>query len=343
MRFVDARTSESLLGLAEGAGPGLRGLDARALFERLDERRGDLLAAMQWFIDQGRTDEALRLARSLAPFWMATKSLAEGSEPFDRSLGSPGGEDVNRGRACVEAGLLAFWQGADDRASAFHGRALEIGRRIGNPTVAALALTGLARIALRSDIAEARRLCREALALAEGVADPLGRSSAIHVLGVAAQMAGDLLEAREWMTERIALARKMGSYAGVGMESGNLSMVERQLGNLARADALAREALEIYQRREDEWAIPYGLSSLAAIATERGEFERAATLVGAAEAMMEAQGAAWPPDERQQYERTVATLTDTMGSMEFERVRAAGRSLASREAVDFALGADSAG
>ncbi len=330
--------------LAERAGPGLSGLDAKALFGQLEQRYADLLAAMQWFLDQDRTDEAIRIANSLAPFWKATKRLDEGSAWFDRTLGSPGGEDAHRARASFEAGMLAFWTGDDDRASALHGRALELGRRIGDTTVAALALTGLARLVLRSkDIAEARRLCREALALTEGTADRLGRSSAIHVLGVAAQMAGDLLEAREMMTERMALARELGSYAGLSMEASNLSMVERQLGNLDRAYALAREALEVFQQRQDEWAFPYGLNSVAAVATERGEFERAATLIGAAEAMMESQGAAWPPDERPHYERTVATLTDKMGPVEFERVRALGRSMASREAVDFALGAGSAG
>jgi hypothetical protein len=120
-------------------------------------------------------------------------------------------------------------------------------------------------------------------------------------------------------------------------------MVERQLGNLERADALAREALEIDRQREDHWAMPYKVSGLAAVATERGEYDRAATLVGAAEAMMEAQRAALPPDERPHYERMVATLTNAMGQAEFDRVRAAGHSMSASEAVDFALGARSAG
>ena len=339
---MDARAAESLLNFAERAGSGLKGLDAKALSGQLEERYGDLLAAMQWFLDQGRSDETIRLATSLADFWSATVRLDEGSEWFNRALSSRGGEDVHRGQACFEAGFLAYLMGDDDRASALHSRALEIGRQIGDPTITALALTGLARIALRSDVAEARRLSREALAVTQGTADRFGRSNAIHVLGVAAQMAGDLLEARELMTERMALARELGSYAGVSSEAGNLSMVERQLGNLERADALAREALAIDQQREDEWAFPYKLNALAAVATDRGEFDRAATLLGAAEAMMEAQGAAWPPDERPHYERTVATLADAMGSAEFDRARAAGHSMASREAVDFALGAGSA-
>jgi hypothetical protein len=82
---------------------------------------------------------------------------------------------------------------------------------------------------------------------------------------------------------------------------------------------------------------------LAAIATDRREFERAATLVGAAESMMEAQGMAWPPDERPHYERMLAVLPEAMGTAEFDRARAAGGSMTSSEAVDFALGARLAG
>ena len=336
---MDARAAESLLELAERAGPGLQGLERTALLGQLEERYDDVLAALQWFLDQGRTDEAIRLSRSLSPFWMSTGRLDEGTDWFDRALGSPGGEDVNRGRGCYDAGLLEFWQGADDRAAALHNQALELGRATGDATVTALALTGLARIALRSDVAEARALCREALEVAKDSADPLGRSGAIHVLGVAAQMSGDLLEARELMTTRMALARELGSYVGIASEAGNLSVVERQLGNLERADALAREALEIARKRDDEWFFPYLLSGLAAVAVERGELERAATLIGAAEAMMEAQGTEWPPDERPHYEQTVAKLTEAMGPTEFESVRTAGQSLAAGEAVDLALAA----
>lgn len=334
---MDEGPAAALLELAETAGPGLHGLDRKALFEQLEARHDDLLAGIRWFLDHDRADEAVRLARSLAPFWMATRRLDEGCEWLERALAVPGGDDAVRGRACFDAGLLEFWRGRDDEAAALHRRALELGRASGDPTVAALALTGLARIALRSDVDEARRLCLEALAATEGTDDRLGRSSAVHVLGVAAQMAGDLEEARGLMSERMELARELGNYLAVSSEAANLSMVERQLGNLDRAEALAREALEIARQREDEWMFPYVLSGLAAVALERGEHERAAVLIGAAESMMEAQNAAWPPDERPHYERTVTALTDAMGD-EFERARGSGRALASPQAVELALG-----
>src|SRR6266480_3984655 len=54
---MDARAAEVVLELAESAGPGLAGLDRKASFEQLEERHDDLLAAMEWFLDESRTDE----------------------------------------------------------------------------------------------------------------------------------------------------------------------------------------------------------------------------------------------------------------------------------------------
>jgi tetratricopeptide (TPR) repeat protein len=236
---------------------------------------------------------------------------------------------------------MPFWLGGDDEASALWRQGLEIGRQLDDAAMTSQALAGLARVALRSNVAEARGLARQALAISERGADQAGRSNAIHLLGVGAQMAGDLLEARDWMTQRLALVREARNEFLIASEAGNLSMVERQLGNLEGAEALVREALEIAQRRGDEFMKPFAFSGLAAIATDRGSFERAATLVGAAEATMEAHGAAWPPDERVHYERMLAVLPEAMGSAEFTRARAAGQAMGTDAAVEFALGGSS--
>ncbi len=233
---------------------------------------------------------------------------------------------------------MPFWMGEDDRAKELFGRGLEIGRELEDAPMISQALGGLARVALRSDVTEGRRLAAEALAVSDAAGDEAGRSNALHLLGVGAQIAGDLEDARGWMTQRLALVRKGGNEFLVASEAGNLSMVERQLGHLDEAEALVREALEISVRIGDQFMRPFALSGFAAIATDRGQFERAATLVGAAEAIMEAQGMAWPPDERPHYERMLAVLPDAMGPTEFENARLAGRSMAPLEAVAYALG-----
>ena len=335
---MDARTAITLVNFVESIGPKLRGPEAKSATAELEHKYGELLIALEWSIARGRADEGMRLASALQPFWMATKRLSEGAGWLDRVLGLPA-EDARRARTLFEAGYLAFWMGNDERSTAFQKEAVDLARRANDHTVAALALVGLARVALRShDTSAARQLCREALAITEGTDDRSGRSSAMHVLGVAAQMAGDLHEARDVMRRRIALGRETGNEATISSECGNLSMVERQLGNLAEAEALAREALEIDIRRADSLAIPWKVNALAAVAKDRREFERAAALIGIADATMSESGGAWPPDELVHYEQTVSTVSEAMGAYEFEKVRARGRSMTTPERVDFTLG-----
>jgi hypothetical protein len=147
---VDELKADRMLEFAEQAGAGLDGLDRKALFAELEEQYDELLAAMQSFLDEGRFEGAIRLASALARFWTASGRLEEGAQWFDRVLAGSGNGDAIVGRAFFEAGLIAFWRGADDHASELEQRALEIGRRAGDATVTAQALTGLARIALRA-------------------------------------------------------------------------------------------------------------------------------------------------------------------------------------------------
>jgi len=334
---MDSGGAESLLNLAEQASARITGPNGKVSLDELEQRSGDLLAAIDWFVDAGCTDEALRLANALYRFWIMKQRFDEGAAWFDRVLASPGGDERLRGKALLNAGFMPFWLGDDERAGELFGRSLEIGRQLGDPPMISQALGGLARVALRTDVAEGRMLAREALAVSQGAADEPGRSNALHLLGVGAQIAGDLLEARDWMTQRLALVRATGNEILIASEASNLSMVERQLGNLDAAEALAREALQVCERIGDQFTKPFAISGLAAIAMERREFERAAALVGAAEAIMDGQHMAWPPDERPHYERLLTVLPEAMGSAEFDLARAVGHSMDSSAAVELAL------
>ena len=336
-------TPESLLELSESLRSNFRGAEAATTIAQIEERYADFLSAIDWFANEGRVDEARRLTAALAPFWMATKRLQEGAEQINKVLSFPGGDDSHRARALFNAGYLTFWKGEYDGSSAYQNEAIAVARRAKEPTVVALGLVGLARIALRTDVEEARRLCRQAIAETEGTEDVAGRSGAMHVLGVAAQMAGDFVEAREVMGRRIGLARGAGDLYTISSECGNLCMVERQLGNLDEAEELGREALEIDFRTGNEMAIPWKVNGLAAVAADRGEFERAATLIGIADVTLEAAGGAWPPDELAQYERTIGILDGALGAVGLARGRALARGMSTPQAVAFALGESSPG
>jgi hypothetical protein len=116
-----------------------------------------------------------------------------------------------------------------------------------------------------------------------------------------------------------------------------MSMVERQLGAMDRAEALSRDALAIVYRRNDAMGIPWVLNGLAAVTAAKGDVERAATLNGLAAALLEAAGGEWPPDEREQYDGTLAAVAAGLSPDDVEHARAAGAAMSVDEGVAWAL------
>ena len=335
---MDEREARAILTFAEEADRGLSGLDAPVWLDRLRGRYQELEAAHEWLLDHGHASDALALAIALADSARLSGRVATGRGWLDRALAAAAPDDRLRAAALYESGMLAFWQGADEEARSLEEASLDLVRQLGDRTAAAVALCGLARLALRDDdLDRARALCEEALQAVEGTDDKDGRSNALHVLGVAAQMRGDLQQARVLMAQRIELARELGNYGTIGSESSNLSMVERQLGNLAGAEQLAVEALRIAERRGDQWMIPYSLNGLAAIAVQTGAFERAATLLGAAATLQERQGLAWPPDEAPHFERSRAAVAQALDRQQLGRAWSAGQQMSATQVVQFAL------
>jgi tetratricopeptide (TPR) repeat protein len=333
---VDVPTAESLLAAAEEARTALRRPDGSAAQVRLEQLYPELTTAFELFLAERQVDDAFRLTKALVPFWMATSRIDEGDEWFQRALAIEGGSDAARARAHYDHGYLIFWSGDYDRSGELSAQAVSLGRAANDPTTASLALGVLARIALKTNLDEAKRLLLEAIALTEGTDDREGRSSAMHVLGVVYQMSGQFEEARTVMADRIAIGRETGNAYLIAIESANLSMVERQLGNLERAEALSREALEIMNRRGDELAIPWVVNGLAAVTATRGELSRAATLLGFAEAGIERAGGEWPPDERRQYEGTLDLLRAGLPADSLDRAWADGAAMSTAQGVSFA-------
>ena len=310
----------------------------RGLHGPVEDRYPEMLEALDWYLDSGQPDTAYRLASALVPFWISTKRLDDGDAWFARALGTTAGSEASRARALYDHGYLVFWAGRYDLAKQRFADSLALAEKLADASLQALALAGSARVALNTDEDEAVRLLRQAVDVTEGLADSdPGRSSALHVLGVALQMSGDLEAAREVMSARLSMGRSTGDEFVVWVESANLSMVERRLGNLGRAEELALQALAIDARRGDEMSIAWTINSVAAVAAAKGDHERAATLIGMAAAMLERAGGEWPPDEREQYDETLATVTAGLPPDVLAAARARGAAMSLTDGVAYAL------
>jgi tetratricopeptide (TPR) repeat protein len=303
----------------------------------VEARYQDILAALQWHLGRGEVDAGCRLAIALVPFWLGTNRIPDGDAWFGRLLASPGAGDLTRALALHEHGYLIFWAGEHDRAADRFRESLDLASSLGDVSLQALALAGLARVALYTDPSEAVRMLRETLDLTRDLADDdPGRSSAIHVLGPALQMSGDLEGARSVIEARLAMAERQGIEFVVWSESANLSMVERQLGNLDRARELARRAVDTRTARDHDVYLGWTLNGVAAVMAAQGDLIRAATVLGAATAALERGGGEWPPDELEQYNETVAVL-GAVPREEHEQARASGAAMMRAQAVEYAL------
>lgn len=329
---MDATTAASLLDLVEDAQRRRRRQDPQA-DQMVEERYPEVLAALHWFGAQGSPDDAFRLATGLVLFWMATKRIDEGDAWFAGALADPRAT----ARAYYDHGYLVFWAGKYDLAEQRFRESLERAEQDGDRSLQALALAGLGRVVINTDVPEAVRLLRQAQSATDGLddTDP-GRSSALHVLGVALQMNGELAAAREVMSARLETGRSTGDEIVVWGELGNLSTVERRLGNLDRAEELALEALAVCARRSDEMSIGWMLNGLAAIAAARGRFDRAATLQGLADAQLARAGGGWPPDERAIREETLATLHAHLPEESLTQIRTQAAAISVSEALTYA-------
>jgi tetratricopeptide (TPR) repeat protein len=336
MPAVDAPTADALLAIAEDARARMRRNDAGAT-AAFEARSSAMHEALDCYLAEGKPDAAFRLASSLVPFWITTKRIDDGDRWFTRALVAADGSDERRARAIYDHGYLVFWAGQYDLAEARFRDARERARDKDDPTHPSLSIAGHARVALHTDVPKAIEHLREGVAVTEGTADREGRSSALHVLGVALQMSGDLVGAREIMSARLHLGRETGDEFIVWVESANLSMVERQLGNLDRAEALSRDAVSIGARRGDAMGIPWSLNGLAAVAAAKGDLERAATLLGLADELLEQAGGEWPPDERQQYEGTRAAIAGGLPKDLQDQARSRGAAMSATEGVAYAL------
>jgi tetratricopeptide (TPR) repeat protein len=333
---VDAKTATALLEAAVDARIAMRRGEDSAV-ERFERQYADMRAAMTWFLDQGHLDKADRFGTALVPFWMTTKRIDDGDEWFSRALGDKTPTDARRARSLYDHGYLVFWAGRYELAEQRFAEARRLAKGAGDWNVVALSLAGSARVALNQDPATAVVLLREAMEVTRELPDSEGRSSADHVLGVALQMSGDLLGAREVMVERLEHARATGNEFVVFIESANLSMVERQLGNLDQAEALSLAAVRYAVAQRDEMSIPWSINGLAAVTAALGRLERAATLAAIADSLLAKAGGDWPPDEREQYEGTLATVSAGLSPPELERARTTGAAMSLAEATAYAL------
>ena len=233
------------------------------------------------------------------------------------------------------------------------------------------------------DYVRGREMLEEGLDLFREVGDKLGISSSLWLLGSNASFQGDYERAIVLQEESLALSREMGNKWMIGISLFELGYAVRYQGDYERTKALVEESMALYREIGDKRGIAHlihlsglvalgqddhdlatqllkeslilyrelgvkdfisqCLEGLAGVAVVKGESERGARLLGAAEGIREAIGTPLPPSERAEVDGYSAAVQAGLEEKAFAAAWAKGRGMSMEQAISYALEEESDG
>jgi len=209
--------ADYFLSLAEEAEPALKGPLLVVWIERLEREYNNLRAALQWAVEGGRTEMALRLGIALERFWVVRGHRNEGLRFLGRALeGSAEVATDLRAKALLAAARLAFIQSNYDQGEVLAQEGLALFRELGDRRGIALSLDRLGMAAWRrGDFRAARVLLEEDLALFREVGDRDRVAWSLFTLGLLDNKQGEYTRACALFEESLALFRELGNKRGI--------------------------------------------------------------------------------------------------------------------------------
>ncbi|MDQ3705961.1 MAG: tetratricopeptide repeat protein [Chloroflexota bacterium] len=227
------------------------------------------------------------------------------------------------------------------------------------------------------DYPAARALFEESLQIRRELADKRDISESHNNLGIVFLAQGELEQAQEHFVQSLALRRELGNRSTIPTSLNNLALVETSrgnheqalayldeaeaifrelgrtlgtaivlmnkglanlgLGNYQQGHALYSEGLGLFNELSDKLHIATSLARMAGLAAHASQHERAATLSGAAEALLEAINSPMPTIERLHYRPAMQLARTNLGERAFQQAYAKGRALPLDEAISYAL------
>jgi non-specific serine/threonine protein kinase len=165
----------------------------------------------------------------------------------------------------------------------------------------------------------------------------LSIAGSLDNLGVVALIQGDYQAARTLFEQSLSINREMGNRAWEASNLIHLGIVAQEQDDYATAKTLLDEGLVISRELEDKRGIANLLEAIARLAVEQNQPERAARLLGAADALREAIGCPLPPNAREEYDRALSDARKALDKEAFAQSWGEGRTMTMEEAIAYAL------
>jgi tetratricopeptide (TPR) repeat protein len=345
------RHAEHFLALAEQAEPTLsarlvRGPDdlSSEWLDRLEREHDNLRGALDWLHAAGNTQQALRLAGALWPFWFERGYGAEARRRLEDVLAADPEPTSARALALLAAaefGMTLSTSATETEVIAARRRseeALAIYRALGDRRGMAWALWQIGDLLTEAGDNEGGiRRMEEAIAIFRRLDDPYETLEANRYLGYLYFKAGDTERHRLIAEEIVEQASKLGARRPYAIAKGALALIAIDEGRTADALTLIHEHLR-KSGDLDPLRLTASFFRAGYILARAGHLEAAVTLLAAEKARSDEIG------QRQPWlvadsEATAKQLRTELGESAFTQAWEKGASFSFEDAVAFALGA----
>jgi tetratricopeptide (TPR) repeat protein len=154
-------------------------------------------------------------------------------------------------------------------------------------------------------------------------------------LGDVARLQGQYDLAGKYYEECEALLRDTGNTGDLARFVHNLGYVAQHAGDFPRAKSQFRKSLTIFQRLDNRRGIAECLAGLAGLKARQGEAQWGATLLSAAEALIQSTGGAWWPADRVEVEANQKIIRSALSESELTAAQKKGKAMTLEEALAF--------
>ncbi len=321
---------------------------------RLRMEQENLRAALQWARDQGEAELLLRLCAALRSFWIFNGLASEGLKWLDTALAMSDPVPAQlRMSALAGAARLGRIKGEYAWARGWAEQGLALARELGDLAEIATALRALADVLRdQGDYDAPEVLYQESLALYQQLGDQENIAWLLLGWGELALLQCDEERAQALLDESLAVFEASNTPLGSALAQLDLGLVAGHRGDHERARARVAASLAGFRlvggEETEYWSGGLCMAAFAGIAVDRGRrcpdaaganaARRAARLLGAADALLEASGIANAPTvHRVEIERNVAALRARLDETAFAAAWAEGRAMSLEQASAYAL------
>ena len=182
---------------------------------------------------------------------------------------------------------------------------------------------------------EALALYEEAAIRARALGENWTLSFALSNLGEVARIQGQYDLAGKYYEECEALLSETGDTGDLARFAHNLGYIAQHQGDFTRAEAQFKKSLAIFRRLANRRGIAECLAGLAGLKARQGKAQWGATLLNAAESLIQSTGGAWWPADRVEVEANQEIISSALSESELTAAQKKGKAMTWDQALEF--------